>query len=72
MFSCKLIHYWIPSDILVSRDPGHVPADWLATVVPCDTEICDISLPMISFTKEKKKVTVLMLSKRQNSSLYHF
>lgn len=55
MFSCKLIRYWIPSDILVSRDPGQVRADWLAIVVPCDTEICDISLPMISFTKKKKK-----------------
>lgn len=54
MFSCKLIRYWIPSDILVSRDPGQVRADWLAIVVPCDTEICDISLPMISFTKKKK------------------
>lgn len=55
MFSCKLICYWIPSDILVSKDPGHVRGDWVATVVPCDTEICDISLPMISFTKKRKE-----------------
>lgn len=51
----KLSCYWTASDTPASRDVGHVCGGWMATTAPWDTEICDMSLPMISFTERGKK-----------------